>query len=170
MECVKNFEVAPCWALHKNALFTALWKLFLLPKDFYILKLQSPVLKTALFEFALLFLFHNIQAIPSSFYSVWDINEPCVLSRFFFPSWTLPKIFGLNWVSLRWCIVDLFVFLAEDLTKLAFVLETKEGLTCQVPVVWGFLGTKCERWKLGFWEASGSRRKYFLMLVELFVY
>lgn len=34
--------------------------------------------------------------------------------------------------------MDLFVFLAEDLTKLAFVLETKEGLSCQVPVVWFF--------------------------------
>lgn len=70
MECVKNFKVAPCWALCKNILFTALWKLFLLPKDFYILQLQSPVLKTALFGFALLFLFYNVQAIPCSFYSV----------------------------------------------------------------------------------------------------
>lgn len=34
--------------------------------------------------------------------------------------------------------MDLFVFLAEDLTKLAFVLETKEELPCQVPVVWFF--------------------------------
>lgn len=46
--------------------------------------------------------------------------------------------------------MNLFVFLAEDLTKLAFVLETKEGLSCQVPVVRFFLGIKCERWKLGF--------------------
>lgn len=56
--------------VHKNALFTALGKLFLLPQDFCTLQLQSSVLKTALFGFSLLFLFYNIQAIPSSFCSV----------------------------------------------------------------------------------------------------
>lgn len=45
--------------------------------------------------------------------------------------------------------MDLFVFLAEDLTKLAFVLETKEGLA-RFPWSGVFLGTKCERWRLRF--------------------